>query len=114
MIGKLLSERWQRPVAGIPRQGALLALLAFVVLTAGCSGFIGGDESVDDSAPLDSIPAEADGLVHVQTAIVSDSVTETVMNQEGQAGMPSNPSRGTKPSPSSRTRRTSAWRISTA
>jgi hypothetical protein len=80
MIGELLPEGWDTTVAGISRQGAVLTLFAVVVLTAGCSGFVGGDESADDSAPLDSIPEEADGLVHVKAAIVSDSATESVMD----------------------------------
>lgn len=64
---------------GASRHHTAIVLLTFVVLTAGCSGFIGGD-SVDDSAPLDDIPAEADGVVHFQTAVLTDSVTESVMD----------------------------------
>lgn len=63
----------------VTRRQIALVLLAVVVLTAGCSSFI-GDDSVDDSAPLDDIPAEADGIVHFQTAVLSDSVTESMMD----------------------------------
>lgn len=61
------------------RHRSAIVLLAFVVLTAGCSGFIGGDD-VDDSPPLDDIPAAADGLIHVQSAVLTDSTTETLMD----------------------------------
>lgn len=64
---------------GLSRHRAALVVVAFVVVTAGCAGFIGGD-SADDSAPIEEIPAEADGLVHVQTAVLTDSVTESAMN----------------------------------
>lgn len=56
-----------------------MILLAFVVLSAGCSGLIGSD-SVDDSAPLDDIPEEADGIVHFQTGVLTDSTTESLMD----------------------------------
>ncbi len=66
-------------VRGLSRHQTAVVLVAVIALTAGCSGLVGSD-SADDSAPLDEIPAEADGLVHVQTGVLTDSVTESMMD----------------------------------
>jgi hypothetical protein len=63
------------------RQTVAVVLLSLVVVTAGCTGFIGSDDdSLDDSPPLEDIPADADGIVHMKSAVLTDSTTETLMN----------------------------------
>lgn len=51
-----------------------------MVVSAGCVA-LGGGDGAEYSAPLNDVPAEADGLVHVQTAVFDDSVAKTVINQ---------------------------------
>lgn len=64
------------------RHAFAVVLLALVVATAGFAGFVSGQESgVDDSPPLDDIPADADGVVHIKSSVVTDSTTDTVMNE---------------------------------
>ena len=66
---------------GLTRYRTAVVVVALLVLTAGCSGFIGGDSpDADDAAPLDDIPAEADGVLHFQTGVLTDSTTETLMD----------------------------------
>ncbi|MFC7074050.1 hypothetical protein ACFQJ7_02145 [Halovenus rubra] len=66
----------------LSRQRVAVLLLAVVVLTAGCSGFVGGDsDAADDSAPLDSIPEQATSVSHMQTAVLTDSVTESLVDE---------------------------------
>lgn len=63
------------------RHTIAVVLLSLVVVTAGCSGVIGGaDDTTDDSPPLDDIPADADGIVHLKSGVLTDSTTETLMN----------------------------------
>lgn len=68
------------PVFGLSRQHIALAVLAVLALSAGCAGLV-GDDSADDSAPLESVPADADGVSHVKAAVLSDSVTESLVTE---------------------------------
>lgn len=70
------------------RQRTALLVLSIVVLTAGCGGLVGDDTAADDSAPLDDIPAEADGIAHLKSGVVTDSTTETLMNGLIEMGEP--------------------------
>jgi hypothetical protein len=76
-------EPFYRRLFGSNRRHAFaVVLLALVVATAGFAGFVSGQESsVDDSPPLDDIPADADGIVHVKSSVATNSATDTVMNE---------------------------------
>ncbi|MFC7057388.1 hypothetical protein [Halovenus salina] len=69
-----------KTVFGLSRQHIAFVVLAVLALSAGCTGLVEND-SADDSAPLDSVPAEADGVSHVKTAVLTDSVTESVVSE---------------------------------
>lgn len=62
---------------GVSSRRTAVAVLALVVLTAGCAGLVGDDS---DGAPLDDVPAEADALIHVESGILTDPTTETLMD----------------------------------
>jgi hypothetical protein len=64
----------------LSRQHLALVAVAVLALSAGCAGFV-SDDSADDSAPLGSVPADADGVTHVEPAVLTDSVTESVVEE---------------------------------
>ena len=63
-------------------RGQLVIVLAVVVLTAGCLGAIGDGESqdIEDASTIDSIPADVDGVAHLDSDIVSDQATTELMD----------------------------------
>lgn len=68
-VGKLLTST----------HGKILVLSVLVVFTAGCTGFIGGDDG-GQAAPLDTVPEGVDGVMHFESGVLTDQTTETLMD----------------------------------
>lgn len=70
-FGKLLPSR--RTLA--------VVFTVLMVSGAGCSGFLGGDDSGSgEQAVVESVPADIDAVMHFDSGIVEDSTTVTLMN----------------------------------
>ena len=50
-----------------------------LVFGAGCSGLL-GDDGGGDSAAIDSVPENVDGIIHFDSGIIQDDATVTFMN----------------------------------
>jgi hypothetical protein len=54
-------------------------LAGLLVFGAGCSGLL-GDDGGGDSAAVDSVPENVDGVIHFDSGIIQDDATVTFMN----------------------------------
>ncbi len=63
------------------RQAVAVLLTVLMISTAGCSGFLGGDDSnAGEEAVVESVPADVDTVLYFDSGIVEDSTTVTLMN----------------------------------
>lgn len=60
--------------------GKAVVLMVAVVLLAGCTGFVGGDDGAEETVALDTVPEGVDGIAHFQSGILDDPTTEALMD----------------------------------
>lgn len=71
------------PDTGTVRSALLLVAVLAMVATAGCTGFLGGDDQHGD--PVDSVPEGQDMLLHVDMAVMEDETTATIGDELAQS-----------------------------